>query len=82
MRGAEPHARSATWATGTNGKNGCEAIMQGDGNFVLYDCNHQPLWASGTSGANGSWLAVQDDGNLVVYGAHMEANWATGTNGK
>ncbi len=30
--------------------NGNTAIMQDDGNFVLYDQTNDPVWASGTSG--------------------------------
>ena len=60
--------------------NGNTAIMQDDGNFVLYDQNNQPVWASGTSGNPGAHLAVQDDGNVVVY---LNGNplWATNTGG-
>ncbi len=54
--------------------------MQGDGNFVLYDQNNDPVWASGTAGNPGADLAVQEDGNLVVY---LNGNplWATNTAG-
>jgi hypothetical protein len=43
------------------------AVMQTDGNFVLYDTHGHSLWSSGTSGHAGADLAVQEDGNLVVY---------------
>jgi hypothetical protein len=60
--------------------NGNTAIMQEDGNFVLYDQTNNPVWASGTSGNPGAVLAVQDDGNVVVY---LNGNplWATNTGG-
>ena len=58
--------------------NGNTAIMQDDGNFVLYDQNNQPVWASGTSGNPGAHLAVQDDGNVVVYQGSSPL-WATNT---
>jgi hypothetical protein len=46
------------------------AIMQTDGNFVIYD-QGSAIWATGTQGL---WLpayrlAVQPDGNLVIYGS-------------
>ena len=68
------------WATGTNGAGGDVAVMQGDGNFVLYDDHSQPLWASGTDGHGGAFLALQDDGNMVVY-AGGQPLWASNTDG-
>jgi len=59
--------------------NGNTAIMQDDGNFVLYDVNNQPVWASNTAGNPGAYLAVQDDGNLVVYNQDGNPLWATNT---
>jgi len=64
-----------------NGKY--RAVMQGDGNFVLYDEHNKPLWASGTNGkGHGIHLQNQYDGNLVLYDRENRAVWATGTNGK
>lgn len=51
------------------------AIMQSDGNFVLYRPNAYAMWATGTSGS-GSKLAMQDDGNLVVYNGSEVATWS------
>lgn len=53
------------------------AIMQTDGNFVLYNASNIPLWATGTSGSNNT-LSMQPDGNIVVYHAGS-AIWASGT---
>ncbi len=61
----------------------CFAVMQADGNFVLYlGTPQQPgpaVWASGTSGPSPLpfFLTMQDDGNLVIYKG--TATWATGT---
>ncbi len=55
------------------------AVMQGDGNFVLYHLGWMPLWASGTYGHPGSYVVLQNDGNLVVYSPSGRALWATGT---
>ena len=75
----------------TNGSY--RAILQGDGNFVIYNTQGNPRWSTNTalndkynnpySGYN---LAVQEDGNLVLR-ATPKSNggerwiWATGTNG-
>jgi hypothetical protein len=70
------------WASGTNGKGGVRADMQPDGNFVVYNAQHQPLWASGTDRHPGAFLAMQDDGNAVVYPSlGLQSLWASGTNG-
>jgi hypothetical protein len=60
-----------------NGKY--EAIMQTDGNFVIYTGNKQATWATGTNGKGSSpyRLAIQADGNLVVY-ASATVTWAIG----
>ncbi|HEV2060317.1 MAG TPA: hypothetical protein VGR11_13255 [Solirubrobacteraceae bacterium] len=55
------------------------AVMQGDGNFVLYHQGWTPLWSSGTYGNPGSYIVMQNDGNLVIYNPGGRALWATGT---
>jgi hypothetical protein len=69
----------AVWSTGTHGRATTGLIMQGDGNFVLYN-GARALWASGTHGRPGSSLAVQDDGNVVIYAPGPRAVWSTQTN--
>lgn len=59
--------RHPLWASNTYGKTAVTAIMQTDGNFVIYDSQNHPLWASGTNGKGGVSLILQDDGNLVIY---------------
>ncbi len=54
-----------------------KAIMQGDGNFVVYG-PEGPYWASNTAPNPGSFLIVQDDGNVVIYGPGGPL-WSTGT---
>lgn len=65
-----------------SGNGRYEAVMQPDGNFVIYGPNRQFIWNSGSQGKGSSpyRLAVQADGNLVVYGA-SGAIWATGLRG-
>lgn len=45
------------------------AVLQTDGNFVVYDRFNLPLWWTGTAfiGPNLAFLTQQDDGNLVIY---------------
>src|SRR5579884_2941087 len=56
------------------------AVMQADGNFVVYQ-GRTALWSTGTS-SPGSTLAMQADGNLVVYSAAHVAQWSSATNGQ
>jgi hypothetical protein len=55
------------------------AMMQSDGNFVVY-YNGVPLWWTGTQGTGANTLVMQSDGNLVLY-APSGAKWWTGTQG-
>lgn len=77
--------REAIWDSGTYQSDpspNAQALLQRDGNFVIYDGNGQALWASETFGYGGSqpYIVVQDDGNVVFYDAEMEgAFWNTGT---
>lgn len=52
------------------------AIMQGDGNFVVYCSDGSAAWATGTDGNSGAYVVFQDDGNLVVYTSGGSALWA------
>jgi len=58
-----------------------EAVMQGDGNFVLYG-PHGATWNSGTQGHPNDYILMQSDGNLVIYrqggGTY---DWNSGTQG-
>ncbi|ROP49814.1 MULTISPECIES: hypothetical protein [unclassified Rathayibacter] len=55
------------------------AVMQADGNFVLYG-PQGARWSTGTSGV-GNRLVMQTDGNAVVYGDGESVKWASGTAG-
>lgn len=57
------------------------AVMQGDGNLVLYDYEGTVGWQSGTFGNPGALAVMQTDGNLVVYTADGRARWQSGTAG-
>ena len=57
--------------------NGYWAVVQTDGNFVLYTPDNRPLWASNTVGTGAhDWLAMQSDGNLVLYNSANRPVWA------
>lgn len=52
------------------------AIMQGDGNFVVYGPSG-PTWNSGTTGQGGTQVIMQTDGNLVIYAPGGKAVWSS-----
>lgn len=56
------------WSTGTAARNGDRAVMQRDGNLVVYDTSGKPVWSSGTGGHPGSKLALalSNDGRIAV----------------
>ena len=61
------------------------AVMQGDGNFVLYVSKHfhqkNALWSSNTFGKGSKpyKLVMQSDNNLVIYDGFGTATWASNT---
>jgi hypothetical protein len=68
-------AGTALWLTGTGGSSPGQAILQTDGNFVVYDGAGTPLWQSHTGGNPGGSMILQEDGNLVIYGSNGQAVW-------
>ena len=58
---------SALWSTKTQGNPGAHAVMQTDGNLVVYRTDGVAIYGSATDTFGGSNLALQDDGNLVIY---------------
>lgn len=64
------------WASGTNDLPIAQAIMQGEGNFVLYDVIGEPVMATGTSGNPGAYAVVEDDGNLAIYDQNNNRIWS------
>ena len=55
------------------------AVMQSDGNFVVYAAGGRPIWASNTGGNTGAKLVVQGDNNIVIYRSDGRAIWSTST---
>lgn len=64
------------WVSGTAGRPGAWAAMEGDGNLVVHAPDGSPLYATGIAGDGGSFLVVQLDGNVVIYSAAGAPLWA------
>jgi hypothetical protein len=72
------------WSSNTTASTSAEAIMQYDGNFVLYgakngDGSNSVLWASGTAGNFGATLTVQNNGKITVLDDSGSTLWTTPT---
>ena len=63
------------WASYTGGSSGAWAVLQGDGNFVIYSSAGVALWSTGTWGTAADALVMQDDGNIVLYGPGGQVFW-------
>ncbi|MFJ9821034.1 hypothetical protein ACIRU3_38425 [Streptomyces sp. NPDC101151] len=57
----------ALWSTRTYGHPGAYAVMQKDGNFVIYDAANRFLWNSNTADYPGAYALMQNDGEFVIY---------------
>jgi chitodextrinase len=66
----------ALWASNTNNNPGAYAVMQLDGNLVVYK-GSRALWATYTNGRGPSHAVIQVDGNFVVYTNAGRATWAS-----
>jgi hypothetical protein len=76
----KPIWHSNTWYSFWGSPGGENAILQNDGNFVVYSYEGSALWASNTNGLGENYLRVQDDGNMVIYTKGSNAvQWASGT---
>ena len=71
----------ALWASNTGGIGPSSAVLQGDGNFVVYTGGFSATWNSGTWGQSVAHLLVQNDGNVVIYATSGAALWNSGTGG-
>lgn len=54
-----------TWTSGTSG-SGYRAIMQADGNLVIYDQRPFGVWSSDTGGHQGAYLLLTNDGTAEI----------------
>ena len=71
----EHQGATVVWSSGTSSP-GSHALMQGDGNLVVYSSASQPLWASSTSGNPGAYLVLADDGELAVNSTAGGTLWS------
>jgi exopolysaccharide biosynthesis protein len=71
--------RGGSRLTSPNGSH--IAVMQNDGNFVVYRTGAGAQWSTRTWGNPGAFLVMQADGNLVVYSAASRPLWHSGTYG-
>lgn len=71
----DDQSQLALWSAGTGGTKPGRAVMQGDGNFVIYDAAGVALWASSTTGNPAAYIVLQDDGNLVIYRPDGQPVW-------
>lgn len=69
----------AMWSTNTSGSGASVAVMQTDGNFVLYTADNRVVWNTGTwqSGPQPNQFTVDDDGTAVIV--TYAPVWSTGT---
>lgn len=58
------------------------AVLQGDGNFVVYRNDGVPFWNTGTVGSDAATAVMQGDGNFVIYSRAGHPVWSTGTWGR
>jgi hypothetical protein len=56
------------------------AVMQTDGNFVVYTSAGKALWSTNTTGSGADWAVMQSDGNFVLYNnSQGRAVWSSNT---
>jgi hypothetical protein len=60
------------------------AVMQADGNFVVYrnDGSSRAIWSTNTTGRGAVLAVMQHDGNFVLYDGAGRAVWWTASNGR
>lgn len=58
------------------------AVMQADGNFVIYRNDGLAIWSTNTTGLGAVRASMQADGNFVLYDANNNAKWQTATQGQ
>jgi len=69
------------WNSGTYGKGATQAVMQADGNFVIYNAQGVALWNTGTYGHPGAYAQIQKNGAFVICSGTLlwaRFGWAPG----
>ncbi|WP_406233357.1 LysM peptidoglycan-binding domain-containing protein [Nocardia sp. NBC_01009] len=69
---------NVVWATQTHDQGVERAVLQEDGNFVLYK-GEGAAWSTETNGRSADRLTVQADRNVVLYGTDGGALWSSET---
>ncbi|MFI6868272.1 LysM peptidoglycan-binding domain-containing protein [Nocardia sp. NPDC050406] len=70
---------TVVWGSMTHDQGVERAVLQSDGNFVLYK-GEGAAWSTETNGKDADRLVVQADRNVVLYGKDGSALWSSGTN--
>jgi hypothetical protein len=65
------------WASNTAGTPAGSAVMQGDGNFVVYDADGNGVWSTGTHGNPGAYAVMLESGNFAIMSADGWVLWWT-----
>jgi hypothetical protein len=68
---------TVVWSSGT-ASAGAHAVLQGDGNLVVYSSVAQPLWATNTDANPGAYLVVTDDGKVAILSTSGGTLWSAG----
>lgn len=55
------------WSSGTYGHTTGRAVMQPDGNFVVYNGGGAPVFHTSTFGNPGAFLRLQNNGSIVIF---------------
>jgi VCBS repeat-containing protein len=71
------HNSTVVWSSGTSSP-GASALLQGDGNLVVYSSTSQALWATNTDGNPSSYLVLSDDGKLALLSPEGGTLWSAG----
>ncbi len=56
-----------TWSSMTMGSPATYALMQNDGNLVLYNNQQLVIWSSNTAGNPGAYLVIDNNGKMYLY---------------
>ncbi len=56
-----------TWSSMTMGSPASYALMQTDGNLVLYNNQQLIIWSSNTAGNPGAYLVIENNGKMYLY---------------
>jgi hypothetical protein len=70
------------WSSNTPGLGVVKAIMQRDGNFVLYTKDNEARWHTGTDNKPTNFLMLQDRNDLYIYSmGSPTVQWSSQLNG-